>query len=115
MNNLTGKEERVAQGGKPNHQYGAENYASQFEKTRVEWDKNLHGWKDDAWPNDRVVFPNQICTMSQVIDLTVHLLEASCQSVKSSPEKQMDAMPIKNTNSAVIARSALQASSSVRH
>lgn len=46
--------------------------------------------------------------MSQAIDLTVHLSEESVQSVNSRPEKQMDAMPIKNTNSAIIARSALQ-------
>lgn len=41
------------------------------------------------------------------MDLIVHLSEARVQRVKSSPEKQMDAMPIKNTNSAVIARRAL--------
>jgi hypothetical protein len=53
-----------------------------------------------------VVFPNQICTISQAIDLIVHLSEARVQRVKSSPEKHMEAMPIKNTNSAVIARRA---------
>ena len=47
--------------------------------------------------------------MSQAIALTDHLFEseARVQRVNSKPEKQMDAMNIKNPNSAVIARSAL--------
>jgi hypothetical protein len=70
---------------------------------------NLHGWKDDAWPNDKLVLPNHICTMSQAIALTDHLFEseARVQSVNNKPEKQMDAMNIKNPNSTAIARSAL--------
>jgi len=38
----------------------------------------------------------------------VHVPEASVQSVKSNPEKQIAAMHMKNMNSAVIARRALR-------
>lgn len=65
------------------------------------------GWKLLAWPKLRYVFPNQICTISQAIALTVHAPPAKACSVNSKPEKHMAAMPMKNTNSAIIARSAL--------
>ena len=55
------------------------------------------------------MFPNQICTMSQAMDLRFHFSEPSVQSVKSNPEKHVAAMPMKKTNSAVMARSALGA------
>lgn len=115
VDGLTGEKERVAQGGVHNHQYGAENCKPGWDPLTMSGVKSLQGWKDDAWPKDKVVFPNQICTMSQAIDLIDHLSEASVQSVNSRPEKQMDAMTIKNTNSAIIARSELQVSSSAAH
>lgn len=90
------------------------------------------GWKALACVKLRKLFPNQTCTIIHAMDLNVHwvcasfLLPAvyqymryqvrkhgekdspSVQSVNSKPEKQIDAIPMKYTNSAIIARRDLE-------
>ncbi len=80
-----------------------------------------NGWKLSACPKLKYVLPNHICTMSQAIFLTDQLPfpgkfyqendhlprgenTPSLQSVNNRPEKQIAAMPMKNTNCDIISR-----------
>ena len=86
-------------------------------------------WKLEASWKLSVVFPNQICTINQTMLFSFHLFLAiwhqkavshicgvlrksiaelpRVHNVKSIPEKQTEAIPMKKMKSAIIPRSAL--------
>ena len=90
------------------------------------------GWKLEAWSKLKYVFPNQICTISQAIDLKVQRSWATgspsairpgsgipknrsnclglprVHNVNSRPEKQTAAIVTKKTNWEIMARSDLE-------